>query len=148
MALAILGGILVITYAVATRLFNLGTGARERTQISDIMQNQAELIRGLRDRGGSWTSFRTATASCQAQGGCKVAVDGAGVATVAAGPLTSGLFTILITSRDATSSEVPSGTPVTDKLIFNLHGTWSDASGVTNKTDIDFFLTNTDQVSL
>ena len=57
LAMAILGMVLVGSLAVATRAVQIGQTGRERSQVSDEAQTQAEGLRSFRDNH-TWAEFR------------------------------------------------------------------------------------------
>jgi prepilin-type N-terminal cleavage/methylation domain-containing protein len=77
-ALAILAGLLVATFTVATTAYRLGIGGRERTQALNVAQRQAELLRSYRDasmpgHGGTqgWNGFISNTVGKRAACGAE-----------------------------------------------------------------------------
>jgi prepilin-type N-terminal cleavage/methylation domain-containing protein len=58
-AITIIGTILTSAITLSTRAIRLGIAARERSQAAQLLQQQAEGLRSLRDTM-AWTDFRTA----------------------------------------------------------------------------------------
>lgn len=59
LAIIILGTILFSAYSLTSRAFRLGQAARERSQATQLMQQQAEALRSLRDGSIDWSSFQS-----------------------------------------------------------------------------------------
>jgi type II secretory pathway pseudopilin PulG len=60
-ALAILGSVILSCTALMTSAFKTGQTARERTQVSEVAQEQLEALRSFRDNH-TWTDFQNGSA--------------------------------------------------------------------------------------
>lgn len=58
LATIIIGTILFSAYTLVNKAFQLGQSARERSQAAQLLQQQAEGLRSLRDRAASFNNFR------------------------------------------------------------------------------------------
>lgn len=58
-AIVIMGTILFSAYALSTRAFRQGQSARERTQATQLLQQQAEALHSLRDTSANWAAFKS-----------------------------------------------------------------------------------------
>src|SRR3989344_7835987 len=65
-ALIIIGLVLLSAYVLTTRAFQLGQSAKERSQAAQLLQEQAEGLRSIRDQSSTWDAFRI---RFQCQGG-------------------------------------------------------------------------------
>ena len=57
-ATVIIGVVLFGAYSLGSKAFQLGQNARERNQATQLIQEQAEGLRALRDSAASWEVFR------------------------------------------------------------------------------------------
>lgn len=67
-ATVIIGVILFSAYTLSTKAFQLGQSAKERSQATQVLQEQAEALRSLRD-SGTWTNFQSSFATIPQSGG-------------------------------------------------------------------------------
>jgi len=135
MALALLSVVLVSAFNIASAAFRLGQSAKERTQASNLIQEQAEALRNYRDSNpwgtfepgtrGTFHMVRNASGGWRPQGGTF-------------SPTLSGLPT-LYTLRIVRSTSGGERAP------FQITAEWDqDGSTVPNTTTIAYTLVNLD----
>lgn len=70
-ATVIIGVILFSAYSLSTKAFQLGQSSKERSQATQVLQEQAEALRSLRD-SETWTEFQNSFAGIPQEGAYKV----------------------------------------------------------------------------
>lgn len=155
MAIAILAMVLVASFNVASSAFRLGQSAKERTQASNLIQEQSEALRNYRDTH-KWSKPAPVNDDMLDNISfgpkfhmVKVPTGGSYRWDFASGALQSGIHRVYIV---ATPSPPPDGT---DKIRFDITAEWVPAGGsgannvcpggfVGNCTTISTYLVNLD----
>lgn len=70
-ATVIIGVILFSAYNLSTKAFQLGQSAKERSQATQVLQEQAEALRSLRD-SETWVAFQNSFAGIPQSGGYRI----------------------------------------------------------------------------
>lgn len=161
-AAAILSMVLLVCYVLATKAFHLSQAAKERRQVTELMQQQVEYIHSLRNSSDKWSDFvnlfpAAGPTTCHydttepwppaynPDRACSLTSSGSIVISHA--PFTSqSPFKVAVTLRGSLAASDNTncfGCNPADKLVFHIHGEWPSAgSGPTNTSDLDFILVN------
>lgn len=141
MAMAILTGVLLATYSVSIRAFHAGTTARERQQVSALMEEQAEALRQYRDNS-DWPTFEAAVVD---RSSFHMESTAGGPWAVQAGKVTGvAPFDIHIASTCNPADTYQNDDAITDKCTFVISGDWppDNATGPDNHTAYTYILVN------
>ncbi|MBW3538218.1 prepilin-type N-terminal cleavage/methylation domain-containing protein [Candidatus Parcubacteria bacterium] len=141
MALAILSSVLLASFNVATAAFRQGRSAQERTQAVNLIQEQAEGLRNIRDTR-SWGMFRGAVFGA----GTFHMSDAGGSWQVNSGMLNNGIYRISVHANGSVGATTGiTAVEAGEKIRFDIAAEWDNAGvGPPNRTVISTYLVNLD----
>ncbi len=139
-AVIILGVVLVSVFQLSNRALQLGAEAKKRTQVTELLQQQAEALRGYRDQN-DW-GFFTGSAACTSPFHMEQNASGNWVPDTAPNPYIPTLdgkptpFKISITSTNCSSTS--------DEVRFDIKAHWVGVATPSNLAQISTILVNKD----